>query len=155
MTSDKVDPKSDALAKSTLNEPQSKTQTQSQTATSEATVPNSNNVGEGPCPWHVAIMEPLQMLVLDYLGPFTPTSNSGFKYILVGVEYMSRYLIALPTTEAKAITTWYFMVDHLSQYFGWPDEVFTDNGDHFTAHEFAGKLPQIKVKHRIAPVRAP
>ena len=80
------------------------------------------------------------MFVLDYLGLFTLISNSGFKYILVGVEYMSRYLIALPTKEVKVIISWYFMVDYVLLYFGWLDEVFTDNGDYFTGHEFAGKL---------------
>lgn len=106
-------------------------------------------------PLSVAIMEPMQMFAINYLGPFTPTSVNGFKYILVGMDYMSRYLIATPTKEAKAHVSWQFMVDQVSMNFGWPDEVFSDNGSHFTAHEFTDRLKQVNVKHRPAPIKAP
>ena len=54
-------------------------------------------------PLLVVVVELMQIFALDYLRLFTLTSNSRFKYILVGVKYINRYLIALPTKEAKVI----------------------------------------------------
>ncbi|KAJ5679602.1 hypothetical protein N7462_007846 [Penicillium macrosclerotiorum] len=106
-------------------------------------------------PHAIAISEPMQLFFIDYLGPFTPVSDNGFKYILIGGEYMSRYTIAMPTMEAKAITTWHFMCDHVASFLGWPAIIYSDNGDHFTGFQFAGQLGQFGVKHIPAPVRAP
>jgi transposase InsO family protein len=74
---------------------------------------------------------------------------------LVGADYMSRYVIALPTKAATARIAWLFMVDHVAAHFGWPDRIFSDNGTHFTGEEFTGRLAQFKVKHVFAPTRAP
>lgn len=72
----------------------------------------------------------------------------------VTVEYLSRYIIALPTVEATVDVAWNFIVDHISLHFGWPNKIFSDNGTHFTGDGFYGRLPQFYIKHRPTLVKA-
>ncbi|KAJ5802330.1 uncharacterized protein N7503_004780 [Penicillium pulvis] len=50
----------------------------------------------------IAVLDPMAMFGIDYIGPFNPPSSRGHRYILIGVDYMSRFAWGIPTTEAKA-----------------------------------------------------
>lgn len=39
-------------------------------------------------------LQPMDMMGLDFIGPFNPESEGGGKYILIAVDYFSRYLWA-------------------------------------------------------------
>ncbi|GFO50194.1 gypsy retrotransposon integrase-like protein 1 [Plakobranchus ocellatus] len=74
------------------------------------------------------IDEPFSRVAVDLVGPIVPSSERGFKYILVLVDYCTRYPEAVPlksiTTEAVAEA----LVDILSRV-GIPKEILSDQGD--------------------------
>jgi transposase InsO family protein len=73
---------------------------------------------------------------MDYIGPLNPQSRNGNAYILVGVDYFSRYVITEAVPKATAIGTWTFLRDKVARYFRWPKTTYTDNRSHFRGKDF-------------------
>ncbi|CAL1407010.1 unnamed protein product [Linum trigynum] len=85
---------------------------------------------------------------IDFMGPFPSSYNN--KYILVAVDYVSKWVeeAALPTNESKTVVN--FMRKNLFTRFGVPRVVISDEGTHFTSRELNTLLAKYGVKHRIA-----
>ncbi|RDX77272.1 gag-pol, partial [Mucuna pruriens] len=84
---------------------------------------------------------------IDFMGPF-PVSN-GYSYILLAVDYVSRWVeaIATRTNDAKVV------VDFLK--FGVPKALINDQGSHFCNRVMASLLQKYGVAHRIATAYHP
>ena len=65
---------------------------------------------------------------LDFMGPFL--SSFGNQYILVGVDYVSKWVEAIPspTNDAKVVIKFF---KKLFSIFGVPRAVISDGGSHF------------------------
>ncbi|RDX85857.1 gag-pol, partial [Mucuna pruriens] len=81
------------------------------------------------------------------MGPF-PVSN-GYPYILLAVDYVSRWVeaIATRTNDAKVV------VDFLK--FGVPKALISDQGNHFCNRAMASLLHKYGVAHKIATAYHP
>ncbi|RDY01342.1 Retrovirus-related Pol polyprotein from transposon 17.6, partial [Mucuna pruriens] len=66
---------------------------------------------------------------IDFVGPF-PVSN-GYSYILLAVEYMSRWVeaVATKTNDAKVVVN--FLKSNIFYRFGMPKALISDQGSHF------------------------
>ncbi|XP_075083372.1 uncharacterized protein LOC142167115 [Nicotiana tabacum] len=66
---------------------------------------------------------------IDFMGLFP--SSSGCKYILVAVDFVSKWVeaIALPTNDAKVVVK--FVKKHMFTRFGTPRVMISDGGTHF------------------------
>ncbi len=69
---------------------------------------------------------------LDILGPLPETAD-GFKYILVGIEALSRYPIAIPMKTQEAEEVAQIIYRDLISTFGAPTTLLTDRGSNFTS----------------------
>ena len=91
------------------------------------------------------IDEPFSRVAVDLIGPIIPSSERGYKYILVLVDYCTRYPEAVPlktiTTEAVAEA----MVDIFSRV-GIPKEILSDKGLQFTSDLMAEICRLLSVK---------
>ena len=85
---------------------------------------------------------------IDFMGPFL--SSYGNKYILVGVDYVSKWVeaIALPTNDAKVVTK--FLRKNIFTHFGTPRAIISDGGSHFCNRQFDNLLMKYGVKHKVA-----
>ncbi|XP_074297199.1 uncharacterized protein LOC141627897 [Silene latifolia] len=83
---------------------------------------------------------------IDYLGPF-PTSK-GNRYILVIVDYVSKWVeaIATPTNDARAVINLFKMI--IFPRFGVPRAVISDYGTHFGEKQLGALLAKYGVSHR-------
>ncbi|XP_075109273.1 uncharacterized protein LOC142181051 [Nicotiana tabacum] len=72
------------------------------------------------------------------------------KYILVSVDYVSKWAeaIALPNNEARSVTT--FLKKNIFTLFGTPRAVLSDGGSHLCNKAFTGLLEKYGVKHKVA-----
>ena len=70
------------------------------------------------------------------MGPFV--SSHGMKYILVAVDYVSKWVeaIALANNEGKSVTA--FLKKNIFSRFGTPREIISDGGSHFCNRLFKG-----------------
>nr|XP_016441395.1 PREDICTED: uncharacterized protein LOC107766989 [Nicotiana tabacum] len=85
---------------------------------------------------------------IDFMGPFV--SSYGYKYILVAVDYVSKWVeaVALPANDAKGVTS--FQKKNIFTRFGTPRAIISDGGTHFCNRAFAHLLEKYGVRHKVA-----
>ena len=85
---------------------------------------------------------------IDFMGPFV--SSHGMKYILVAVDYVSKWVqaIALANNEGKSVTT--FLKKNIFSRFIIPRAIISDGGSHFCNKLFKGLLAKYGVLHNVA-----
>ena len=70
---------------------------------------------------------PLQLVVVDILGPLPQTSN-GNKYILVAEDYFTRWLEAWPIPNQETKTVAEKFLNEMFFHFSLPDQILSDQG---------------------------
>ncbi|XP_024016866.1 uncharacterized protein LOC112090245 [Eutrema salsugineum] len=85
---------------------------------------------------------------IDFMGPFP--SSFGNKYILVAVDYVSKWVeaIASPTNDTKVVMKMFKST--IFPRFGVPRLVISDGGSHFINKVFENLLKKNGVKHKVA-----
>ncbi|XP_060170706.1 uncharacterized protein LOC132601646 [Lycium barbarum] len=92
-------------------------------------------------------VEVLDIWAIDFMGPFV--SSGGMKYILVAVDYVSKWVevVALPNNKARGVMG--FFKKNIFTRFGTPRAIISDAGSHFCNRAFAGLMEKYEVKHRV------
>nr|GEU30255.1 reverse transcriptase domain-containing protein [Tanacetum cinerariifolium] len=84
---------------------------------------------------------------IDFMGPFS--SSRGNKYILVAVDYLSKWVEAkaLPTNDSRVVCKF---LKNLFARFETPKAIISDRGTHFCNDQFAKVMQKYSVTHRLA-----
>ncbi|GJV06707.1 reverse transcriptase domain-containing protein [Tanacetum coccineum] len=95
----------------------------------------------------IQVCEIFDVWGIDFMGPFS--SSRGNKYILVAVDYLSKWVEAkaLPTNDARVVLK--FLKSHFAR-FGTPRAIISDRGTHFCNDQFAKVMLKYGVTHRIS-----
>ncbi|XP_061351939.1 uncharacterized protein LOC133296908 [Gastrolobium bilobum] len=85
---------------------------------------------------------------IDFMGPFPP--SYGNKYILVAVDYVSKWVeaIALPIDDARVVIA--FLKRNIFVRYGVPRAIRSDGGTHFDNRQVEYVLAKCGMKHKIA-----
>jgi transposase InsO family protein len=78
------------------------------------------------------ISEPFQRVAVDIVGPIKPTTERGHRYILVLVDYSTRYPEAVPMITIETESVAEALLGMYSKL-GFPKEVLTDQGSQFVS----------------------
>jgi hypothetical protein len=97
---------------------------------------------------------PLQRWGLDLLGPLPPTQGN-LKYVIVVVEYFSKWIEAKPLATITSVTVQKFFWQNIVCRFSVPKAITIDNGTQFDAEAFKDFCDQIGTKIHFASVRHP
>ena len=94
----------------------------------------------------IPIGEPFNKIGIDVVGPLPRTKN-GNKYIVVAIDYMTKWpeAKAIPTANAQQIVT--FILDDLICRHGCPEIILSDRGSHFRNQQVDQLLEQYGIKH--------
>ncbi|RDY07940.1 putative mitochondrial protein, partial [Mucuna pruriens] len=84
---------------------------------------------------------------IDFMGPF-PISN-GYSYILLAIDYVSRWMEAKATKTNDAKATMDFLKSNIFYWFGVPKALISDQGTHFCNRAMFSLLEKYGVVHRI------
>lgn len=107
-------------------------------------------------PLTIQWFEPMAMLGVDWLGPITPSCTAtGSKYVIVVVDYFSRFTWAGAYQDHTALETIHMFRDVIAPIFGWMRNLYSDNGSHFVNHDFDSLLIQHGVSHYTGPISHP
>nr|GFD14601.1 reverse transcriptase domain-containing protein [Tanacetum cinerariifolium] len=86
------------------------------------------------------------------MGPFA--SSKGNKYILVAVDYLSKWVEAkaIPTNDARVIVKFF---KSLFSQFGKPKAIISDRGTHLCNDQFARIMSKYGVTYRLSTAYHP
>ncbi|GJR65326.1 putative ribonuclease H-like domain-containing protein [Tanacetum coccineum] len=89
---------------------------------------------------------------IDFMGPFP--SSRGNKYILVAVDYLSKWVEAkaFPTNDARVVCKF---LKSLFARFGAPGAIISDRGTHFCNDQFAKVMLKYGINHRLSTAYHP
>ncbi|CAM8950710.1 unnamed protein product [Rhodiola kirilowii] len=90
---------------------------------------------------------------IDFMGPF-PIS-CGFAYILVAVDYVSKWVEAIATRCDDAKTVVDFLRANIFCRYGVPKAIISDQGTHFCNRMMAATLRHYHVLHRTSTAYHP
>ena len=88
---------------------------------------------------------PFKRVAIDLVGPISPPSEEGHRYILTLVDFSTRYPEAVPLTKIDTETVAEALVDIFSRL-GVPEEILSDLGTQFVSDYIkeVTRLPSIK-----------
>nr|GEX15843.1 reverse transcriptase domain-containing protein [Tanacetum cinerariifolium] len=100
----------------------------------------------------IQVCEIFDVWGIDFMGPF-PYSK-GNKYILVGVDYLSKWVEAksLPTNDDRVVVKY---LKSLFSRFGIPRAIISDRETHFCNDQFTRVMIKYGVTHRLATTYHP
>ena len=84
---------------------------------------------------------------IDFMGPFP--SSFGYIYILVEVDYVLKWVEALPCKAADHRVVLKFLKEDIFSRFGVPKAIINDGGSHFCNKPFEILLTKYGVKHKV------
>nr|GFA11184.1 DNA-directed DNA polymerase [Tanacetum cinerariifolium] len=100
----------------------------------------------------IQICEIFDVWGIDFMGPLP--SSKGNKYILVAVDYLSKWVEAnaLPTNDARVVVKF---LKSLFSRFGTPKAIISDRGTHFCNDQFSRVMAKYGVTHRLSTAYHP
>ncbi|KAJ9552558.1 hypothetical protein OSB04_016603, partial [Centaurea solstitialis] len=90
---------------------------------------------------------------IDFMGPFPSSKNC--QYILVAVDYVSKWVEAVACASNDAKTVVKFLQKNIFTRFGTPRALISDEVTHFVNHMLKGVLSKYNINHRIATAYHP
>ncbi|GJY63498.1 reverse transcriptase domain-containing protein [Tanacetum coccineum] len=100
----------------------------------------------------IQVCEIFDVCGIDFIGPFS--SSRGNKYILVAIDYLSKWVEAklLHTNDARVIVKF---LKSLFARFGTPRAIISDHGTHFCNDQFKKVMLKYGVTHRLSTAYHP
>ncbi|KAM1347280.1 hypothetical protein ACFX2H_036232 [Malus domestica] len=101
----------------------------------------------------ILVVELFDIWGIDFIGPF-PSSN-GNQYILMAVEYVSKWVeaVATPTNQGSVVLK--FLQGIIFPRFGTPRAIISDGGKYFLNKQFAALLTKYAISQRVATAYHP
>uniref|UniRef100_A0A669C557 Gypsy retrotransposon integrase-like protein 1 n=1 Tax=Oreochromis niloticus TaxID=8128 RepID=A0A669C557_ORENI len=95
---------------------------------------------------------PMERVGVDILGPF-PTTDQGNRYVLVAMDYFTKWPEAYAVPDQSAVTTAERLVNEMFCRFGVPEELHSDQGRNFEAAVFKEVCQRLGIrKTRTTPL---
>jgi hypothetical protein len=85
---------------------------------------------------------------IDFMGPFA--NSEGYEYILDAINYVSKWVEALPCQAVDAIHSKRMFNEVIFPSYGVPRIVISDGGSHFIDWTSWKHLSKVGVDHQIA-----
>ena len=102
---------------------------------------------------YVLVYDVFDIQGIDFMGPFS--KSNGNQYILVTVDYVSKWTeaAATPTNDARIIMK--FLKKNIFTRFGTSRVIINDGGKHFCNNLFDKLVSKYGVTHKVATVYHP
>lgn len=108
--------------------------------------PNAYRINEPLCNFDLPV-RPWERIHSDVIGPL-PQTLDGNKFIIVFVDAFSKYIVAEPIPDQKALTIINTFMNRFVSRFGPPALLVTDQGTNFMRDIFRSTLKNLKIAHK-------
>src|SRR3954468_1650858 len=89
---------------------------------------------------------PFSGWALDLIGEIHPKSSKVQRYILVGIDYFTKWVEAIPLANVDQEAVIEFIQKHIIYRFGIPESITTDQGSVFTGRKMQDFAKEIGFK---------
>jgi hypothetical protein len=94
----------------------------------------------------IPVGEPFEMIGIDFVGPL-PRTKKGNKYIIVAIDYLTKWSEAKAVRKANAKTAAAFIYEEIICRHGCPQRILSDNGAHFKNELIQNLVQKFEIKH--------
>ena len=101
----------------------------------------------------ILIIEIFYCWGIDFIGPFP--SFYGYLYILLAVDYVSKWVEAIPTRTNDHKVVLKFLKEHIFSRFRMPHVIISDGGLHFCNRLFENLVKKYGVTHKVSTAYHP
>ncbi|OMJ16644.1 Retrovirus-related Pol polyprotein from transposon [Smittium culicis] len=91
--------------------------------------------------------EPFEIIGLDAVGPISPISCDGNRYLLTAIDYLTKWPICRATKDIKTQTVINFLIYDVVQNYGTPRQLITDRGSNFVSDIAEKFYDFLNIKH--------
>ena len=85
---------------------------------------------------------------INFMGPFP--SSFGHVYILLAVDYVSKWIEAIPCRTNDHRTVLKFLKENILSRFGTPRAIISDGGAHFCNRPFETLMKKYGIRHKVS-----
>ena len=85
--------------------------------------------------------------MIDFMDSF-PNSH-GYLYILVAVDYVFKWIEAIPCKSNDNKVVIEFLKEHIFSRFGMPRAIISDKGTHFCNRSFEALMKKYSITHKL------
>ena len=96
----------------------------------------------------IYVCEIFDVLGVDFMEPFPP--SCGYTYILLFVDYVSKWVEVVPTRTDDAKTMVKNLKSLILHRYGVPKALFSDRGTHFCNKTLRALLAKYHVTHKVS-----
>jgi hypothetical protein len=96
----------------------------------------------------ILVIEIFDCRGINFMGPFP--SSFGFLYILVAVDYVSKWIEAIPSRNNDHKTVIKFLKENILSRFGIPRAMISDSGTHFYNKSFESLMKKYGITRKVA-----
>ena len=97
----------------------------------------------------IEIREPFYQIGIDFVRPL-PITNNGNKYIIVAMDYFTKWPEARAVKEATAKETSKFIIEEIICRHGCPQKIISDRGSHFNNELIKELMEKFQIKHNFS-----
>ena len=97
---------------------------------------------------NVYVCEIFDVGAIDFVGPFSP--SFGFTYILMLIDYVSKWIEAMATRPGDAKTAMKDVKSLILHRYGVPRAIISDRGTHFCSRALGALLAKYHVTHKVS-----
>ncbi|XP_054811516.1 uncharacterized protein LOC129312805 [Prosopis cineraria] len=115
----------------------------------------ANRINAPPIPLYNLVSPwPFSMWGIDIIGPINPKASNGHRFILVAIDYFTKWVEANSFASITQKTFLKFMKTNILCRYGIPERIITDNGPNLNGTEVRNFCEKFQIKHHnSAPYR--
>jgi hypothetical protein len=89
---------------------------------------------------------PFHGWALDFIGQIHLASSIGHRFLLVAMDYFTKWMEAVPLKNVMHREVIHFILEHIIHRFGIPQTLTTDQGSSFMSHQVHEFVEYLKIK---------
>src|SRR5687767_10116256 len=97
----------------------------------------------------ISVENTFDRIGIDFVGPL-PKTGKGNKYIIVAIDYLTKWTEAKALKEATAEKTVEFIYKEIICRYGCPKVILTDRGTHFKNKMVQDLCEKFEIKHKLS-----
>ena len=98
---------------------------------------------------------PMQLICMDLVGPISPVTSRGNRFILTCIDMLTGFTVAIPIKDKSASSVCDAYRAHIYCTFGGSARILTDNGTEFKNEQMDELCKQLDIKRIYSPVYTP